>query len=141
MQYADPFSVKCEKCGFEAQYPLDNVLKFSVDCIKCGFKLRESAEIMHHNSKLHRTSLWPTHFIFDGFEFFNVDIDDVTDDEFDSINTLQDFCGYVECKLGISIKKSLFNIPMLASFKSKYELDELLKVQLIELGDIVYKNR
>lgn len=140
MQYADPVSVECEKCGFEARYPLDNVLKFSVDCISCGFKLKECAEIMHKNIKSHNASLWSTHFIFEGFEVFNVDIDGVTDDEFDSINTLQDFCIYVECKLGYSIKNSLFNIPMLTRLKSKYEFDELLEMQLIELGNIVYKN-
>jgi hypothetical protein len=140
VQYADPFSVECEECGFEDQYPLNNILKFSAVCTSCGFKLNKCAEVMHKNIKSHNASLWPTHFIFEGFEVFNVDIDDVTDDEFDSINTLQDFCFYVECKLGASIKNSLFNIPMLALFRSEYKLDELLNIQLTELGNIVYKN-
>ena len=140
MQYADPFTVECEKCGFDSQYPLDNVLQFSVDCKSCGFRLEKCAEIMHKNIKSHKTSLWPAHFIFEGFEVFNVDIDNVTDDEFDSINTLRDFCMYVECKIGSSIKRSLFSVPMLREFKSKYELSDLLEMTLIELGNIVYEN-
>lgn len=140
MQYSDPFSVECEKCGFESQYPLDNVLKFSVDCKSCGFRLKKCAVVMHDSIRSHNTSLWPAHFIFDGFEVFGVDIDDVTDDEFDSINTLRDFSIYVERKIGSSIERNLFSIPTLKEFKSTYELDDLLDVKLVKLGNIVYKN-
>ena len=140
MQYSDPFTVECEECGFKSQYPLNSVLKFSVDCKNCGFRLKKCAEIMHDNIKSHNASLWPVHFIFDGFDVFGVDIDDVTDDEFDSINTLQDFCIYVEGKIGCSIEKNLFSIPMLKEFKSSYELNDLLGMQLVKLGNIVHRN-
>lgn len=139
MQYADPFIVKCENCGFEAEYPLDNVLKFSVDCQKCGFRLNECADLMHKNITSHNASLWPTHFIFEGLEYFKLDIDEVTDDEFGSIKTVEDFCDYVEFKLGSCAKSSLFSIPMLSELQSKYELNELLEMRLVDLGNIIYK--
>lgn len=136
MQYADPFAVECEKCGFIAQYPLNHVLMFSAECQKCGFQMRACAQVMHVNLKSHNASLWPVHFVFEGLEVFGLDIDEVTDEEFYSINTLWDFCNYVENKLGNGIENRLFNIPMLKGLVMQYDLKGLLKMELVMLGNI-----
>lgn len=80
MQYIDSFTVKYKHCSFESLYPLESVLKYTADCQKCGQRLADCANEMHKNVELHRVSLWPTHFIFEGCEVLGLNIDHMTDE-------------------------------------------------------------
>jgi len=134
MQYIDPFPALCEFCHTKSNYAVKDLLAYKAKCIQCGKVLEKTASGMHESEKKHRVETWPMHFIFDGIEAFNIDIDDLSDEEFEAIKTIQDFVQLVEKIKGENITNKIQSMKMIQPLLHQIELNKLLQYQLEELA-------
>ena len=134
MQFMDPHPTQCEFCQTTFHYPVKDLLAYKTKCLQCGKSLKDSADEMHRTLKVHRIKTWPMHFIFDGIEVFEVDIDALTDAEFDAIKTIQDFVQLVEKINGKDVTKEIQSMKKIQSILHKIELNKLLQYPLEDLA-------
>ena len=134
MQFMDPSRTQCEFCQTEANYSVKDLLAYKAKCQQCGEILKHSANKMHRTLKEHKVETWPMHFIFDGLEVFEVDIDALTDAQFDAIKTIQDFVQLVKKTNGKDVTKEIQSMKKIQSILNKIELNKLLQYPLKDLA-------
>lgn len=96
MQFIDPYPVVCERCDYKAGYPVDDLLKYKAVCGQCGTDLVETSNSMHRTLKEHRIETWPMYFMLEGMEKFDIDLEDVSDEEYDEVQDMSEFLLLVE---------------------------------------------
>ncbi|VAW62592.1 hypothetical protein MNBD_GAMMA11-2735 [hydrothermal vent metagenome] len=91
MKFINPINATCESCQHQDLYPVDNLLSLTATCSKCGEILLHTGLSMNNTLREHRIELWPILFLWEALDVFNIDIDDISDDEFDNMLTINDF--------------------------------------------------
>jgi len=140
MQYIDPLPALCESCQTKSDYSVADLLAYKAKCIQCGKVLENVANVMHETNKAHKLETWPMHFIFDALEVFEVDIDDLSDEEFDAVKTIQDLVQLIEKIKDKNITEQIPSMKTLQPILNKIKLNQLLKYQLEDLALIANKN-
>lgn len=133
MKFIDPFPTTCEFCDEKGLYPLKELLVYEAHCKICGKKLIEGPLGMHKGRRSVAIELWPINLIWEACEEFDLDLDCISDEEFDSMCLLKDFIVSIE-KMGfIGELEMILQLPamqklngyIIPSRLGEYTLEEL----------------
>jgi len=91
MKFMNPYPTTCEHCNHKSNYPVNALLEFTSVCVKCNTAIRKTALAMHQTKREHSITMWPILFIFDALDVFDIDIDHISDEEYDNMETMDDF--------------------------------------------------
>jgi len=90
MQYIDPLNIQCKHCKNFRNYSLIELKKTNVCCKFCGESLAYVNFEMEAKQKELVIEMWPGNFIFDGFDAFDLDLELISESEFDNIKNISD---------------------------------------------------
>ncbi len=141
MKFFDPFPVTCEHCQHKSQYPVDKLLRGETYCQRCREMLRETPTTMRASVRSHRIDIWPALFWWEAYEAFSIDLDLVSDEEDEAVQTVSDFLelakkyGQVKHNSLIEFEQVILSMnimrglqPLLSKPVSEYRLEELAQL-------------
>ncbi|WP_428820141.1 hypothetical protein [Microbulbifer sp. MCCC 1A16149] len=114
MEFIDPFPTKCEFCNESNIYPVKELLAYKAICKSCGSKLIDGPLEMHKGKRSVAIELRPATLIWEACEKFDLDLECISDEEFDDMRLVSDFLKNIE-KMGFD--GELESILELSSFK------------------------
>ena len=125
MQFIDPLTAQCEFCSSISKYPVKDLLNSSATCTNCMKILIETPLIMKKSMRQHAMDMWPIIFIFDACEMMDLDLDNITDEDFDNVVYISDFKLLME-KLGCNQEiKDILKLPIFKDILSKIDIPNL----------------
>lgn len=133
MKFIDPFPTKCEFCTEKNLYSVKELLAYEAHCKNCGSKLIDGPSGMHKGMRQVAIDLWPVCLLLDACEKFDLDIDRISDEEFDNMYLVKDFIKNIE-KMGFTAERRMIlqlpamkklNKLIVSSKFEQYSLEEL----------------
>lgn len=133
MEFIDPFPTKCEFCNEKILYLVKELLAYEAHCKNCGSKLIDGPLGMHKGRRSVAIDLWPVSLLWDACEEFDLDLDRISDEEFENMRLAKDFIKNIE-KMGFSgDSKMILQLPamrkinefIVSSKFDQYSLEEL----------------
>lgn len=134
----DPMPITCPKCDHNDAYTVANLLDLKAVCSICGQNFKSDGLKMKENSRLHQLETWPFFFFADEVcEEFNIDLDDITDDEFDNLKTINDIIIIIKKNHSdaSNIEKRIMNVDMLKTVKDDLNADTFSYEKLSGLAE------
>ena len=140
MQFIDPMQVTCEKCGYIDEYPLESLTSYSACCNNCGSKVDHAGISINEAKREHLISTWPFYFLVDMLEQFHIDLDEISDEECENIQTLGDLIKTIEEKLNTDemVKDKVLDSDDIKTVISEYHGGEILNAKLSEIAGLIY---
>ena len=129
--------VECEKCGHKASYPLSELRAMTALCESCGCILEQIGSQLAENDRNHRLDMWPFYFKIEALEIFDIDLDEVGDEEFDQILSVRELQGFLLSKREeeASILKQLYEMKTMTSCRDSVSFEEFVNCKIEELAE------
>jgi hypothetical protein len=134
--YQDPLNIQCNYCKKYSERYISDLKEHDVCCKFCGENISYIWAEMEQHRKSHIINMWPSNFIFESFDAFDIDIDTVTEKDFDQINTLSDLVSYIvrnEKNVDI-VEKYLLSLKIFECISNK---KDIFTINLLDLAAVV----
>lgn len=134
MKFIDPFRTACEFCKDTNFYPVKALLSYEAHCKQCGKKLIEGPLSMHQSIRLVKIDLWPISLLWEACEAFDLDLDCISDTEFDNMCLVKDFMKILY-KMGFKGEPDMIlTLPKLQILQNEIEASKLGEYRIEELA-------
>lgn len=134
MHFMDPFPTRCEFCRHLAYYPLKPLKAERAGCVSCGKVLRKAARNIRRTEREHGIEIWPMALVFELMLQADVDLDLISDEEYDSATTLSAVIALLQSGETPMTTDEVLNFEMLAHLRTLLSDEQLLTLDLKELA-------
>lgn len=135
MKFIDPSPAHCESCGTADLYPVNDLLRYEQVCSACGSLLVESALSMNQAQRSVALEAWPVScFFWDACSMIDLDLDAITDQEFENVVYIRDFKKLLRQQGHLSDIKIILEFPCIQAIKGCLVLERLEEYSLKDLA-------
>lgn len=92
----DPLPVECLACGEIIKVRVKEFRELTAICSACGARMVKEAIKFNDKGSLHYCSMWKIQYYFDFVENIGFDDDDVTDEDYDEVCSIGEFCEMIQ---------------------------------------------
>ena len=138
MHFMDPFPARCEFCQYLAYYPLEPLKTEKAGCLSCGKVLRKAARSIRHTLREHGIEIWRHALVFELMLKADVDLDLVSDEEFDNATTLSAVIALLQQGASAMTPREVLDFEMLDYLRTTLDEAQLLSLDLKALARLAY---
>lgn len=134
MHFMDPFPTRCEFCQHKAYYPLKPLKAEKAGCLSCGKVLRKAARNIRRTEREHGIEIWPMALVFELMLQADVDLDLISEEEYDSASTLSAVIALLQLGETPMTTQEVLDFEMLSHLRTRLSDEQLLTLELKELA-------